>query len=47
MLRGGAIVLVALMSILFLKRKLYRHHFLGLFFVVVEITLIGLSAIMN
>ena len=47
MLRGGTIVLVALMSVKFLNRKLYKHHFLGLFLVVAGISIIGVSAITN
>jgi drug/metabolite transporter (DMT)-like permease len=47
MLRGGVIVLVAAMSVFFLKRKLYKHHFLGLFFVVLGISLIGISALFD
>lgn len=45
MLRGGMIAIVAVVSVLFLKRKLYRHHVLGLTLVVAGITLIGVAAI--
>ena len=47
MLRGGVIFIVALMSVVFLKRKLYKHHILGLFFVVLGISIIGVAAITN
>jgi hypothetical protein len=47
MLRGGVIILVAFMSVKILKRKLFRHHFFGLFLVVLGITIIGVSAITN
>lgn len=45
MLRGGTLVIVAIFSVLFLNRKLFRHHILGLFLVVCGITLVGLAAI--
>ena len=45
MLRGGMIVIVAVVSVLFLNRKLYRHHIFGLFLVVLGISLIGVAAI--
>jgi len=45
MLRGGVIFIVAMMSVIFLKRKLFYHHILGLFFVVFGITIIGITAI--
>ena len=45
MLRGGVIVIVALMSVFFMKRKLYRHHILGLIFVILGISIIGITAI--
>jgi len=41
---GGCIVLVtAMLSIIFLKRKLYRHHWTGLALVVIGIVLVGLA----
>lgn len=45
MLRGGMIVIVAIVSVLFLNRKLYRHHILGLTLVIIGISLIGVAAI--
>jgi len=47
MLRGGVIVLVALFSVLFLKRTLYSHHYLGMFLVITGVTMVGLSAILD
>jgi drug/metabolite transporter (DMT)-like permease len=46
MLRGGIIVIIAIVSVLFLGRKLYRHHYLGLFMVIMGITLVGASAVL-
>ena len=45
MLRGGFIVIVALVSVFFLNRKLYRHHILGLSLVIIGISLIGVAAV--
>ena len=47
MLRGGVIVLVAIFSVTILKRKLYGHNFLGIFLVIIGVTMVGLSAILN
>jgi len=47
MLRGGVIVIVAIMSVLILKRKLYSHNYLGIFMVISGVTMVGLSAILN
>jgi len=43
MLRGGVPVLTAFLSVVFLGRKLYSHHFLGLTLAVVGITIVGIS----
>jgi drug/metabolite transporter (DMT)-like permease len=47
MLRGGTVVIIAVASVMFLNRKLFRHHILGLILVVGGITLVGVSAIVN
>jgi uncharacterized membrane protein len=47
MLRGGVIVLVAFFSVIFLKRKLYAHHYLGMLFVITGVTMVGVSAILD
>lgn len=47
MLRGGVIVLVALFSVLFLKRTLHSHHYLGMFLVITGVTMVGMSAILD
>lgn len=45
MLRGGVIIVTAIFSKIFLKRKLYKFHYLGVFFVVLGITLVGICAL--
>lgn len=45
MLRGGFIIIVALVSVFFLGRKLYRHHIFGLSLVIIGISLIGVAAV--
>jgi drug/metabolite transporter (DMT)-like permease len=44
MLRGGLVLVTALLSRIFLKNKQYRHHLLGLFVVVSALFLVGLSS---
>lgn len=45
---GGLIVfMTAMMSVIFLKRKLYRHHWTALFLIVGGVALVGLSAILS
>jgi len=43
MIRGGVILVTALFSVLFLKKKLYSHHYLGCIAVTVGIGLVGAS----
>ena len=47
MLRGGIVVIIAILSVKILKRKLFRHHIVGLFLVVLGISLVGLSAVLS
>lgn len=47
MLRGMIIIVVALMSIIFLKRKLYRHHWTSIGFIFVGVGLVGVAAIVS
>jgi len=47
MLRGSALVFCALLSVVFLKRKLYAYNWLGLFFCVVGITSVGLANVLG
>lgn len=44
MFRGSLIFFTALFSVIFLKNKLYKHHFLGLLFVISGLILVGLSS---
>lgn len=46
MLRGSLVVITALFGVIFLKRRLLFHHFVGLTFVVVGITVVALSSIL-
>ena len=47
MLRGSIIVFTALLSVIFLKRKLWGYHYLGLLLTITGVTLVGLSSIMG
>ena len=47
MFRGGLVLVTALLSVIFLGRKQYRHHLLGLFIVFISIFLIGLAGMVN
>ena len=44
MFRGSLIIFTAIFSVIFLKNKLYKHHFLALFFVISGLMLVGLSS---
>jgi len=43
MLRGMIIIITAGMSILFLKRKLYRHHWSSMAFIFLGVLLVGVA----
>ena len=45
MMRGAIVLITALMSILFLKRKQYFHHMVALFLIVAGVALVGYSGI--
>ena len=45
MMRGLIVLITAFMSIMFLGRKLYRHHWTGLILIVLGIVLVGLAAV--
>jgi len=45
MMRGFVTVITALMSIIFLKKKQYRHHWTGLFLIVLALFEVGYVAI--
>jgi drug/metabolite transporter (DMT)-like permease len=44
MLRGTIIIITALMSIIFLKRKLYRHHWSSIACIFIGVFMVGLAA---
>ena len=45
MLRGMIIIFTAGMSIMFLKRKLYRHHWSSMTVIFIGVTLVGVAAL--
>ncbi|EAR87419.1 nucleotide-sugar transporter (macronuclear) [Tetrahymena thermophila SB210] len=47
MVRGGGLIITTLFSVIFLKRKLYRHHYLGLLTVMIGITTAGVVVTLN
>jgi len=47
MLKGGSIIFCAILSITFLKRRMFSFNWIGLFLVVLGITLVGLSSILG
>ena len=44
MLRGMIIIITAVMSIIFLKRKLYRHHWSSMGLIFLGVFMVGLAA---
>lgn len=46
MLRGAVVIFTGIMSIFFLKRKQYVYHWLGMFFVVCGIAVVGLASVL-
>eukprot|EP00128_Syssomonas_multiformis_P017031 Colp12_sorted_trinity150504_noHs@30295 len=46
MLRGAMVIFTAMFSVIFLKRRLRLQHYLGLFFVVSGIAIVGLSSVL-
>jgi drug/metabolite transporter (DMT)-like permease len=42
MMRGSIVVITALMSMAFLGRKQYRHHWTGIVLIVLGVVLVGL-----
>jgi len=46
MLRGMIIIVTAVMSIIFLKRKLYRHHWTSIAVIFIGVFLVGLAALL-
>ena len=47
MFRGAIIIFTCSASMIFLKSKYYRHHFFGIFVVIVGLCIVGLNAILK
>lgn len=47
MLRSSVVFFTAMLALIFLKKKLYRHHWTSLAFIVIGIFLVGLSSIIE
>ena len=47
MFRGALIIFVCIATILIIKTKYYRHHFLGIFIVVLGLSIVGLNAVLS
>jgi drug/metabolite transporter (DMT)-like permease len=47
MLRGSIIIFTAVLSVIFLGRKLWGYHYIGLFLTVIGVTIVGLSSIIG
>ena len=45
MLRSSVVVFTAFLSVVFLKKRLYRHHISSIFLIVLGIFLVGLSSL--
>ena len=43
MMRGGVILITALCTIFFLKKKLKKYHYFGCLIVLIGITMVGIS----
>lgn len=47
MLRGGVIIFTCLFSKVFLKRQVYRHHLVGVVFLVVGFCVVGMASVLG
>lgn len=45
MMRGNLVLITALFSVIFLKRKQYAHHIISLAFIVAGVALVGYSSV--
>ena len=45
MMRGGIVVITAILSVLFLKRKQYRHHIFGILLILAGIVIVGVASV--
>ncbi len=46
MLSGTNIVYSALLTVFYLKKKLYRHHYLAIGLIIAGVTLVGLACLL-
>jgi drug/metabolite transporter (DMT)-like permease len=44
MMRGIIVIITAVMAVVFLKRKLYRHHWTSLAILIFGVIIVGLSS---
>ena len=47
MMRGFIVIITALFSVIFLKRKLYAHHLISIGVIVLGVTLVGVFSILE
>ena len=47
MTRGSLVVINAIMSVIFLKSKLYAHHYISIFIKTMSIVIVGYIGILN
>lgn len=47
MLRGIIVIITAIMSIIFLKRKLYLHHWSSMSVIFIGVFLVGLASLLT
>ena len=47
MFRGATIIFTCIASIIFLKSKYYRHHFLGIMIVITGLVIVGINAVLK
>eukprot|EP00998_Keelungia_sp_KM082_P001943 NODE_1234_length_1414_cov_53.941725_g1223_i0.p1 GENE.NODE_1234_length_1414_cov_53.941725_g1223_i0~~NODE_1234_length_1414_cov_53.941725_g1223_i0.p1 ORF type:complete len:417 (-),score=52.35 NODE_1234_length_1414_cov_53.941725_g1223_i0:61-1311(-) len=47
MLRGSVVIYTGILSVVFLKRKLYLHHWAGMVFVLIGLLVVGLASMLH
>jgi len=47
MLRGSVVIFTGILSVIFLKKKLYLYHWLGMVFVLAGLALVGLASVVS
>jgi drug/metabolite transporter (DMT)-like permease len=45
MMRGAIVFITAIMSVIFLKNKQYRHHIVSLVLIIIGITIVGVASV--